>query len=197
MKNPEDIARFIRCNLLVGQVLTPIFREYMQLNNIPPASVYKTITAKWCDNFRKKLSQKEMGIVQTLLSDGYNKFDITLMYKIARNNNFKMIITELPTRGWGNEPLPKDITIGDDIERIRRSRDHLMHSPNHLLSEIEFILFFDKLVDVTRRADEHINKADSIKYEQQIQDLRFHPIDPENEKILLETLEENKHLKGK
>ncbi|CAC5406530.1 unnamed protein product [Mytilus coruscus] len=197
MKNPEDIARYIRCNLLIGQVLTPILREYMQLNNIPPTTVYKTIMAKYCDNFRKKLSQKEMRIVQTLSSDGYNKFDITLMYKIARNSNFKMIINELPTRGWGTEPLHDEITIGDDIERIRLSRDHLMHNPNHRVSETEFILFFDKLVDVARRADEHDNRAPNMTYEQQMQDLRSHPIDPENTKILLETLEENKNLREK
>lgn len=197
MAYSEDITRYLRCNRVIGQVLTPIVREYMQLTNVPPATVFQTIMQPYCERFRKRLSQKEMRIIQTLSSDHYKNFDITLMYKLARDKHFKMIILDYPTRKWGADPQHNEISIGDDIERIRLSRDHIMHSPTHLMSEREFNNFFDKFVDVAKRADAHINIAAFLSYEQQLEDLRRCHIDPKTTMKLYETLEENKNLKGK
>lgn len=197
MATSDDITRYIRCNKLVGQVLTPLMREYMQLNNVPPATVYQTIMQPYCKALRTKLSQTQMGVIQTLPSSGYEKFDITLMYKIARDKNFKMIIKEHPSRKWGTEPLPHEITIGDDIERIRHCRDNIMHNPNHIVSEPELNEFFDKFIDVGKRANLHLNITHEFSYEQQIRDLRTCPIDPETTRQLNETLRENESLKGK
>lgn len=197
MATSDDISRYIRCNKLVGQVLTPLMREYMQLNNVPPATVYQTIMQPYCQAFRAKLSQKQMSVIQTLTSIGYEKFDITLMYRIARDKNFKMIIKEHPTRKWGTEPLPHEITIGDDIERIRNCRDNIMHNPNQFVSEAELNDFFDTCIDVGKRANLHLNITHEFSYEQQVRDLRNCPIDPETTRQLNETLKENENLKGK
>lgn len=169
----------------------------MQLNNVPPATVYQTIMQSYCQAFRAKLSQKQMGVIQTLPRTGYELFDITLMYKIARNKNFKMIIKEHPSRKWGTEPLPHEITIGDDIERIRHCRDDIMHNPKHIVSEQDLNEFFDKFIEVGKRANLHLNITHELSYEQQIRDLQICSIDPETTRQLNEKLKENESLKGK
>lgn len=50
----------------------------------------------------------------------YSKFDVTLLYTLIRN----LCPGLEPTRGWGNEPVPKDTQIGDDIERLRSFRNN-------------------------------------------------------------------------
>lgn len=49
--------------------------------------------------------------------------DVTLMCAIIRNLNY---ITK-PTNGWGKEPRKSDITMADDVERIRHYRYILCH----------------------------------------------------------------------
>lgn len=71
MEYSEDMTKYFRCNRLIGQVLTPIVREYMQLTNVPSATVYQTIMQPYCERFRKRLSKNEMRIIQTLSSDYY------------------------------------------------------------------------------------------------------------------------------
>lgn len=197
MATSDDIKRYIRCNMLVVQVLTPLVREYMELSKVPPATVYNLIMQPKCSKFRATLSQPQMTAIQTLQSDGYKTFDITLMYKLAREKRLGLIITEHPTREWGSAPLQHELTIGDDIERIRLCRDKIMHIPNHIVPERELNDLFDKFIEVGKRADTHLNLTDELSYEQQIQDLRNSPIDPETTRKLNETLMENESLKGK
>lgn len=51
------------------------------------------------------------------------ELDISLMCAIIRNLDY---ITE-PKQGWGKEPKKNDITMADDVERIRRYRNGLFH----------------------------------------------------------------------
>lgn len=118
------------------------------------------------------------------------------MYKLARDKHFKMIILDYPTRKWGADPQHNELKIRDDIERIRLSSDHLMHSRTHLLSEREFNNFFD-FVDVAKRPDVNINIAGLLSFEQQLEDLLSCPIDPATTMKLYDTLEENNNLTGK
>lgn len=45
----------------------------------------------------------------------YNSFDVTLLYKLIRH----LCPSLEPTNKWGNRPTRTDLSIGDDIERIR------------------------------------------------------------------------------
>lgn len=51
------------------------------------------------------------------------ELDISLMCAIIRNSDY---ITE-PKQGWGKKPKKNDITMADDVERIRRYRNNLSH----------------------------------------------------------------------
>lgn len=49
----------------------------------------------------------------------YKDFDVTLLYKLIRH----LCPSLEPTNKWGNKPTRKDLSVGDDIERIRELRN--------------------------------------------------------------------------
>lgn len=51
------------------------------------------------------------------------ELDISLMCAMIRNLDY---ITK-PKQGWGKKPKKNDITMADDVERIRRYRNSLCH----------------------------------------------------------------------
>lgn len=60
--------------------------------------------------------------------------DVTLMCAIIRNLN---CITK-PTNGWGKEPKKSDITMADDVERIRHYRNSLCHDTSTEMKTDDF-----------------------------------------------------------
>lgn len=62
------------------------------------------------------------------------ELDISLMCAIIRNLDY---ITE-PKQGWGKEPKKNDITMADDVERIRRYRNSLSHDTSMEMKTDDF-----------------------------------------------------------
>ncbi|XP_076082822.1 uncharacterized protein LOC143053910 isoform X2 [Mytilus galloprovincialis] len=198
-----DQTQYARCRFVVDDVLTRIMREYMEQSALPPEIIERTIMKY--KTFKDRLSQKEMSIIQTLPTEGFKHFEISLMYKIARNKRFSMLIPDKPTRDWGSDPQHNETTIGDNIERIRICRNKTSHKAYPSLQEKEFNNLFTTFIDIAKRAKEHLqteNFEDSIlqyktcsldkdmeerlkKYIQQIKSL----------KKLLDTVLNNLHLK--
>ena len=79
-----------------------------------------------------------------------NDFDTSLLYNILRRGQF-LGDTNRPTKGWGKEPDPHAITIGDDIERIRILRNKLCHSPVAAMTQNEFESFTKEAKDIMHR----------------------------------------------
>lgn len=66
----------------------------------------------------------------------YSKFDVSLLYRLIRN----LCPTLKPSNPWGKEPKTTDLTIGDDIERIRLFRNkHYAHADSAEIPDSEFI----------------------------------------------------------
>lgn len=55
----------------------------------------------------------------TCMYPDYNNFDVTLLYKLIRH----LCPSLEPTNKWGNKPTEIDLSVGDDIERIRELRN--------------------------------------------------------------------------
>nr|XP_034324490.1 uncharacterized protein LOC117689028 isoform X4 [Crassostrea gigas] len=65
----------------------------------------------------------------------YSKFDVTLLYKLIRN----LCSYLKPSKEWGKEPKTTDLTIADDIERIRLFRNkHYAHADSAEIPDSEF-----------------------------------------------------------
>lgn len=149
-----DSTRFIRCKYAVGDVFTDIMKVYMLNSNIPVETLHQCI--KLDKNFMSKLSSKEKTIVEKLSSDSFKGFSISLMYKIARHPYFAMIIPDKPTHNWGSIPQRNENTVGDNIERIRRCKLELQCNLKEAMTETDYREFFSSLLDVSRRADSHL-----------------------------------------
>ncbi|CAC5382694.1 unnamed protein product [Mytilus coruscus] len=149
-----DQARYARCRLVLGDVLTQIMREYMEQSGTQPTSIERSILGN--KTFRDRLNQKEMSVIQTLPTAGFKNFDISLMYKIARNKSFSLLISDKPTRGWGANPQQNECTVGDNMERIRLCRDHISHMADPSLPEVYSNDLFSKFIDIARRAEQHL-----------------------------------------
>lgn len=90
-------------------------------SQIKPEDLFFKIKSSLLLSGRNKLRPDQLKLCYfppPLLPD-YSKFDVTLLYTLIRN----LCSALEPTRGWGNEPGPKDTKIGDDVERLRFFRN--------------------------------------------------------------------------
>lgn len=184
--------RCARCSMVVLHVFPQIMRDLMKDSNVPPASIYNKIINNKV--FMKKLNREEIHTVQTLLSDGFTKLDVSLMYKIVKY--FKIYIPE-PSRKWGSSPQPNEIDIGDDVERIRIARNVLVHKHNADMSKEEMESFFTTFTDVGRRVDQYLSKEGPNGYEQTIQNYSELFVDEEMAEQQLQVLTKIESLKEK
>ena len=89
-------------------------------------------------NFLDKLRPEQVVVINNANTQGYQDFDITLLYSLLRH--VCRNITP-PSQRWGvpTMPSPNEVTVGDDIERIRLLRNKLFgHKSKVAISEIEF-----------------------------------------------------------
>lgn len=152
-----DKANYMRCRLAVDDVLTQIMRKYMEHSGTPAASR------------NLKLTEDEMHAIKTFAADGFEHFDISFMYKIARNNMFPLPISDKPTRGWGPDPPSVGQTVGDNAERIRKCRNAIAHLENPSISEKRFSDLFARFKDIAKRADQHLQTQTFVRKIQQYQ----------------------------
>jgi hypothetical protein len=53
--------------------------------------------------------------LNNLTNRTYDNIDFTLLYKLMRSFS----ILDDPKQGWGKQPTNTDVTISDDVERLR------------------------------------------------------------------------------
>ena len=89
-----------------------------------------------------------------LLESGRNitedDFDTSMLYFMLRNGHI-LDVNENPTRGWGNEPGVYDMSVGDDIERVKLLRNKLCHSSSAAMTERDFNSFIKDAKDILHR----------------------------------------------
>lgn len=76
-----------------------------------------------------------------------------------------------PTRGWGNDPDPKDTNIGDDVERLRLFRNrNLAHVNSATIPDDTFEDLWRTLKAVLSRLKSH--SVCSADYEQELIEIK-------------------------
>jgi hypothetical protein len=104
----------------------------------------------------KKLNPIEWLKIRKANTDDYADFDIPLIYKLLRN--LKLIPP--PTRGWEPQggPVLTETTIGDDLERFRKSRNDILHRGNTNVSDQELTEYFTQFKEIAQRFELVLNK---------------------------------------
>ena len=169
-----DTLRYTRATLVIADVFTGMMRDL--LTTMVSPSNLDIMTSQMA--FQKLLQKHEKALIGTLKRSYLNELDIGLIYKIIRHFTF----IQAPSRGWGYAPTAGDITIADDIERIRIVRNSLMHRPNPVLTEPQLDSMFADFKDVSHRFDAYLDRDVTNGYQTAVDEYRTGPIDPESEK---------------
>ncbi|XP_076107582.1 uncharacterized protein LOC143075884 [Mytilus galloprovincialis] len=107
------------------------------------------------------------------------------MYKIIRN----LELVQKPTQGWDkNPPTLTETTIGDDVERIRRSRNDFVHNVITNVSDVELNNRFSLFIDIASRLEVYMNKHNR-EYVSRIEDVKTRCLDPETEQLYIQQLD--------
>ena len=175
-----DRTRFFRLCLILIDELTQILQDLLH-NEIPPTQIYKKVVER---NFLDKLRQEQVDVVKNAKTRGYQDFDITLLYSLLRN-----VCQNIPppSQRWGvsTMPSPNDVTVGDDIERIRLLRNKLFgHISKVAISESEFKKQSSIIPSICSRMQTLLNKD----YVKRLQDAEVRSIDPETEEKYLQII---------
>ncbi|KAK3083096.1 hypothetical protein FSP39_013918 [Pinctada imbricata] len=120
-----------------------------------------------------RLNKEQRNLVTNASSDGYRKFDITLIYYLLRNlvsdiNDPSKPKFPNPTRGWGKSPQPLDHSISDDVERLRILRNHILsHASSASLHDSIYQTAWQQLKDIANRMGRELRKD----YDKKLEDL--------------------------
>ena len=178
-RSDGDRTRFCRLSLVITDELTQILRDLLS-NEIPPMQIQNKVLGR--NNF--PLGPTQLNIIINAKYSGYDDFDITLLYTLLRN--VCQNITP-PSQAWGMSTMPStnEVTVGDDIERIRLIRNNLFgHVSKAAVSETEFKECWSIISDVCTRMQALLNKD----YVNRLQDAKDSSIDSDTENKFIELI---------
>jgi hypothetical protein len=79
---------------------------------------------------------------------------LEIKYKLMRSFS----ILDDPKQGWGKNPTNTDVTISDDVERLRFARNKIVHRIKADIDLIEMSDYFSNIVNITQRIDTNLVK---------------------------------------
>ncbi|XP_071152221.1 uncharacterized protein, partial [Mytilus edulis] len=183
----DDNIRCAQCTFVVLHIFPEMIQDLLAATDLPPSVLYRMIK----NNPRINLKKYERTTVQTMTIDGFTKLDISVMYKIIKFFN----LISPPTRNWGSNPLPNETELGDDIERIKKARNYLVHKYDANVSEKSFTEFFENSITVSKRFDKYLRKPEGSSYEERIRRYKSCLLDKTAIEKLLEERRKEESLK--
>lgn len=181
----SDRKRYAMAAMAVKELHPKMLRKLVSVH-ISAQSLQRMI-ANNTHGIHSILHRPELSLVQTLLNHGYDKLDESLLYKIISCFN----LVQRPSKGWGNSPTDlHQTTLGDDIERLRKKRNALVHSPEPHMSEIQLEEFFDELYEIARRFDIYLHQYMCENcFQNKVISMKKQSPDPETQAKYIEALE--------
>ena len=190
----DDRTRFFRLSLIIIDELTQILRDLLT-SKVPPTQIFNKVIK--VNHLTKTLRKDQIAVITDAKTRGYTDFDITLLYTLLRN--VCQNITP-PSQRWGvsTMPSPNEVTLGDDIERIRLIRNKLFgHISEAAVSETEFKEYWSIISDICIRLQTLLNKD----YVKRLRDAEGLSIDAITENKYIELIKrlitEDKPSRGK
>ena len=143
-----------------------------------------------CSNNRdlqeRGLSSEESNKIKTASTKGYVNFDIPLVFTILRNINTRIAP---PTNGWRSnaDPLQHQTTIGDDLQRCRKTRNQIIHRGNTVVTDKELDDYFNLFKGIAGRFEKVLSKTPG-EFVTKFEHLKICCMDEKKEKIYLENI---------
>lgn len=163
---------FARFSILCVDIITLPLKDILD-KSVKPADLDKRIKA--CPPLLTGISklnpdQKKKCCFNSSNTPDYSAFDITLLYKLIRY----LCPSLEPSNTWGTKPTVNDVSIGDDIERIRELRNkRVAHAECGKISDDDFMdLWSDAKRIIKRCQDFTTSLGCNTDYNQMIVDLQ-------------------------
>lgn len=179
-KYPDDNTNsHVTAIMVVLKVFPQIMKE-MICNDFPPQTVIKLIE----NNKKYKANITEMKM-SNLRSNGYDNLEISFLYHIIRS----LSLLPEPNQGWGNSPLPEDKNKEDDVERMKNSRNDIIHRRLGDISESMLNEFLKESLEIAKRMDDRIGYPKKF-FESKLEQIQSYMVTREKYTEALESLAE-------
>ncbi|XP_052084180.1 uncharacterized protein LOC127721476 isoform X3 [Mytilus californianus] len=180
--NGSLMTNYARIGHAAQQVFPDILQDIIAITK-PKHCLYADVTSNRF--LHRNLRADEWSMINNVRTNGYVNFDIPLVYKLVRNLN----LVPSPSKGWDFHipPAATEILPGDDIERIRRIRNEILHRGNAQVSDTSLTDYFSTFKDIAIRLETYIGKPKG-EFVQKFQILEKCCMDEETEKTYLERL---------
>ncbi|CAC5408973.1 unnamed protein product [Mytilus coruscus] len=165
IKISSTIEECKRCDRVsrIACVIIDKFASFLRLiinMHYTPSQIYSQV-AQNLSTFTKA-QHRSLKDLQTLHT--FDSLDITLMYQLLRQ--FSLIYA--PSKGWGRQPNSSDLSIADDIERIRILRNKFAHQSDIKMDQNTFENYFSQFRDISHRIDVYLGNNKNPSCEQEI-----------------------------
>lgn len=161
----ESFKINFQCVTVAIVELIPLPLRDILARHINPANLYNKIESN--SSLKNQLQhQLKICYLQPPDMPDYNKFDVSLLYKLIRN----LCDLPSPSQGWGNEPKSSDTQLSDDIERLRLFRNNYYgHVDSAEISDVLFNEIWMNLKCVLKRIRSQLNCK--VDYEQKLSNI--------------------------
>jgi hypothetical protein len=119
------------------------------------------------------MTHEERVSLNTLINRTYDNIDFTLLYKLMRSFS----ILDDPKQGWGKQPTNTDVTISDDVERLRFARNKIVHRIKADIDLIEMSDYFSNIVNIAQRIDTNLGKLPDQGFAREVLNFQTHCMD--------------------
>ena len=186
-------TNYARLGLVVVDIFQKMFREIMR-SNIAPGVLSIQIKKQHKNNLSvfKRMTHEEIVSLDTLTSGTYDYIDFTLLYKLMRS--FPLL--DDPTQGWGKQPTIADVTISDDVERLRFVRNKLAHSIKADIDLIDMNHYFSNILNIAQRIDTYLGKQQDQGFTREVLNFKTHSMDSDMEQKYYQALKNIEDIKG-
>ncbi|XP_071127898.1 uncharacterized protein [Mytilus edulis] len=177
-------TNYARIGQAAQNELPNILRELLLIKE-PPNLLQSHVMQN--DDLKRRLRDGDkLKIQQVANNNGYNGFDIPLMYTLIRN----LKLVPQPTQGWDkNDPTPVELTVGDDVERIRRLRNEILHRGDADVHKDVLSVYMCRFKEIAGRLETYLGKRKD-EFVSQIESLETCCMDIETERTYLDNLKE-------
>jgi hypothetical protein len=186
-------TNYARLGLVVVDIFQNILREIMR-SNIAPEILSMHIKKQHKNNpsFFKRMTQEERESLNTLTNRTYDYIDFTTLYKLMRS--FSLLVD--PSQGWGKQPTNADVTISDDVERLRTMRNKIVHRIKADIDLIEMNDYFSNIVNITERIDTYLGKLPDQGFARKVLNFQTLCMDSEMEQKYYQALKDIEDITG-
>lgn len=163
---------FARFSILCVDIITLPLKDILDIF-VKPADLDKKIKA--CPPlltgiYKLNPDEKKKCCYNSSNTPDYSTFDITLLYKLIRY----LCPSLEPPNKWGTKPTVNDVSIGDDIERIRELRNkRFAHPKCGKISDDDFMELWSDAKHIIQRCQHFTtSRGCNTDYNQMIVDLQ-------------------------